>query len=133
VDPDRTGFDDRLLHGDDPVAAYARFAGGAALIGPVARHLTTMFPPVRPRRRYLEVRFLDAQPDDQVAPVAGLLAGLLYDDDRRRRALALLATDRHRLGEHWHTAALTPHELADRGHALLGLAGVRPLETAGAA
>ena len=30
VDPDRTAFDDRLLRGDDPVAAYADFAAGAA-------------------------------------------------------------------------------------------------------
>ena len=29
VDPDRTAFDDRLLRGDDPVAAYAAFAAGA--------------------------------------------------------------------------------------------------------
>ena len=29
VDPERTAFDDRLLHGDDPVAAYAGFARGA--------------------------------------------------------------------------------------------------------
>jgi gamma-glutamylcysteine synthetase len=133
VDPDRTGFDDRLLHGDDPVAAYARFAAGATVIGPAGRHLSTLFPPVRPRGHYLEVRFLDAQPDDRVAQVAALLADLLYDDERRRRAVALLAAEQHRRGEHWHTAALTPHELADRGHALLGLAGVRPLETAGAA
>jgi len=133
VDPDRTGFDDRLLAGDDPVSAYGAFATGAAAFVPATDHLSTLFPPVRPRGRYLEIRFLDAQPDELVAPVAGLLAGLLYDDERRRRALALLAAERHRLGEHWHTAALTPDELADRGHALLGLAGVRPLETAGAA
>ena len=113
VDPDRTGFDDRLLHGDDPVAAYARFAAGATAFVPPDQHLSTLFPPVRPRGRYLEVRFLDALPDDRVVPVATLLADLLYDDDRRRRALAQLEPERGRLGEHWRTAALAPHQIAD--------------------
>ena len=49
VDPSRTGFDDRLLHGDDPVAAYADFAAGATAFVPAAEHLSTLFPPVRPR------------------------------------------------------------------------------------
>ena len=93
VDPARTAYDDRLLRGDDPVAAYADFAADAAVFGlpggdpteptsfatwarahelddpVVAHHLSTLFPPVRPRGRYLEVRFLDVQPDDLVAPV----------------------------------------------------------------
>jgi glutamate--cysteine ligase len=128
VDPDRTGFDERLLLGDDPVAAYARFAAGA--IAFVDNHLTTLFPPVRPRGRYLEARFLDVQPDHDVVPVATLLASLLYDDERRRRALALLAPEQHRLGELWHTAALAPEEIADRGHALLDDA---PIAVGGAA
>lgn len=113
VDPARTGFDDRLLHGDDPVAAYARFAAGATAFVPAADHLSTLFPPVRPRGRYLEVRFLDAQPDHRVVPVAALLADLLYDDDRRRRTLARLESEQSRLAEHWRTAALAPHEIAE--------------------
>jgi glutamate--cysteine ligase len=112
VDPDRTGFDDRLLHGDDPVAAYADSAAGATRF--VDDHLSTLFPPVRPRGRYLEVRFLDALPDDRVAPVALSLAGLLYDDERRRRTLARLEPEAPRLAEHWHTAARAPHEIAER-------------------
>ena len=113
VDPDRTGFDDRLLHGDDPVAAYAQFAAGATAFVPAADHLSTLFPPVRPRGRYLEIRFLDAQPDHRVVPVAALLADLLYDDERRRRTLARLESEQPRLAEHWRTAALTPHEIAE--------------------
>ncbi|HET9419938.1 MAG TPA: glutamate-cysteine ligase family protein [Nocardioides sp.] len=120
VDPARTGFDDRLLSGDDPVAAYTAFAGGAARFVPADQHLSTLFPPVRPRGRYLEVRFLDAQPDHLVARIAGLLADLVYDDERRRRALALLTRRRQRLAELWHAAALTPDLLAELGHELLG-------------
>jgi glutamate--cysteine ligase len=113
VDPDRTGFDDRLLHGDDPVAAYTQFAVGATAFVPAADHLSTLFPPVRPRGRYLEIRFLDAQPDHRVVPVAALLADLLYDDERRRLALARLESEKPRLAEHWRSAALAPHEIAD--------------------
>ncbi len=67
---------------------------------------------MRPRGRYLEVRFLDALPDDRVVPVAGLIADLLYDDDRRRRLLARLEPEQSRLAEHWRTAALTPQAIA---------------------
>ncbi len=113
VDPGRTGFDDRLLHGDDPVAAYAQFAAEATAFVPAADHLSTLFPPVRPRGRYLEVRFLDVQPDHRVVPIARMLAELMYDDERRRRTLAMLAPEQSRLAEHWRTAALAPHEIAE--------------------
>ena len=118
VDPDRTGFDDRLLRGD-PDAAYASFARGAARFVSPAEHLSTLFPPVRPRGHYLEIRFLDVQPDERVPEVATLLADLLYDDERRRRALDLVAPEQPRLAEHWRSAALAPDGLADLGHALL--------------
>jgi len=120
VDPDRTGFDDRLLRGDDPVTAYAAFARDAARFVPSAEHLSTLFPPVRPRGRYLEVRFLDAQPDHLVGPIAARLADLIYDDDQRGRALALLAPVQARLADHWRAAALTPDLVADLGHELMG-------------
>jgi glutamate--cysteine ligase len=107
VDPSRTAFDDRLLNGDDPVAAYADFAAGATdfLGGGVEDHLSTLFPPVRPRGSYLEVRFPDARPAAQVESLVDGIAGLLYDDERRRVALAVLAPEQHRLPEHWAAAA----------------------------
>ncbi|THV26482.1 ergothioneine biosynthesis glutamate--cysteine ligase EgtA [Glycomyces paridis] len=42
-------------------------------------HLTTLFPPVRPRGAYLELRMIDAQPGpDWIVPVA--VAAALFDD-----------------------------------------------------
>jgi glutamate--cysteine ligase len=105
VDPGRTGFDDRLLHGDDPVAAYASFARAATRFTPRQEHLSTLFPPVRPRGRYLEVRFLDVQPEDRVGTVVADLAALLYDDQRRRRTLEALEPAAPRLAELWQAAA----------------------------
>jgi glutamate--cysteine ligase len=53
-------------------------------------HLSTLFPPVRPRGSYLELRMIDAQPGpDWIAPVA--FAAALFDDplaaQRARAAL----------------------------------------------
>lgn len=104
VDPSRTGFDGRLLHGDDPVAAYAAFAAGATRFVPGdAEHLTTLFPPVRPRGGYLEVRYLDAQEDP--GTVAAVLADIVYDDARRRELLRRLEPLAGRLDELWAAAA----------------------------
>lgn len=130
ADPARTAFDDRLL-GEDPVAAYTDFAAGATAFvegGPVA-HLTTVFPPVRPRGRYLEVRFPDARPAAQVGALAGGLAALLYDDERRRRALASLATEQSRLADHW---AATAAGLGDVERGRVLLAGAATGRTAAA-
>lgn len=120
VDPARTAFDDRLLRGDDPVAAYAEFAAGAAVLtdGGVAEHLSLLFAPVRPRGRYLEVRFPDARPAREADELVTGLAGLLYDDERRRLALAALAGEQSRLGELWAAAAAGTLDL-ERGLALL--------------
>lgn len=127
VDPGRTAFDDRLL-GPDPIGAYADFAMGAEPFSvpadagtEVVHHLSTLFPPVRPRGRYLEVRHLDAQPDVLVPVVAAALAVLLYDDDCRRRALALVVGDAIGLGELWRVAADAPAELGDRSGALMAV------------
>ncbi|MFG3342292.1 glutamate-cysteine ligase family protein [Glycomyces sp. NPDC048151] len=65
-------------------------------------HLSTLFPPVRPRGAYLELRMIDAQPGpDWIVPVA--LVAALFDDPiaagRARAALEPL----------WHRAA--PAEL----------------------
>jgi gamma-glutamylcysteine synthetase len=116
TDPARTGFDDRLLQGD-PVTAYAELAAGAKVFvtGGPADHLTTLFPPVRPRGTYLEVRFLDAQQPAEVGPVITTLANLLYDDDLRRRTLRQLEPEQPHLADHWHAAAMgelgTTHRL----------------------
>jgi glutamate--cysteine ligase len=104
VDPGRTAFDDRLLRGD-PVAAYADFARRATSFTPAEEHLSTLFPPVRPRGRYLEVRFLDVQPEERVGEVVDALARLVYDDDLRRRTLRELEPEAPRLAELWRAAA----------------------------
>ena len=106
VDPSRTAFDGRLL-GDDPVAAYTDFAARAHVFveGGPAEHLTTLFPPVRPRPGYLEVRFPDARPAEEVEPLVAGLARLLYDDQRRRAALDGLRAEGRRLADHWQAAA----------------------------
>lgn len=147
VDPGRTAYDDRLLRGVDPVAAYADFAAGAAVFAmpeadetdepatfatwasthdvddaAVAHHLSTLFPPVRPRGRYLEVRFLDVQPDELVVPLTRLLSRLMYDDEVRRQALRIVQYDDPRFVDNWEAAALMPEQLADRGAAVLRLA-----------
>jgi glutamate--cysteine ligase len=55
----------------------------------LAHHLSTLFPPVRPRG-HLEVRYLDAVPARwRPVPIA-LLATLLYEPGARREALELL-------------------------------------------
>ncbi len=106
VDPARTAFDDRLLRGDDLVAAYVHLARRATpFVDGAADHLTTLFPPVRPRGSYLEVRFFDAQEPSDVAAVASTLAGIAYDDERRRRVLRHLEPLAGRLDELWVAAA----------------------------
>lgn len=150
VDPDRTAFDGRLA-GSDPVRAYAEFAAAAgtfAMPGDTAatpesapfwiwwqhrdnrsqaavdHHLSTLFPPVRPRGHYLEIRYLDAQPHDDVAIASAVFATLLYDDATRHAALGLLDGGGPALADDWRTAAYDPTDatLTDRGRQLLALA-----------
>jgi len=95
VDPSRTGYDGRHLDLIDPVGAYHAFAAAAARfpIPEAARpsyHLSTLFPPVRPRGGYLELRYLDAQPVERLGEVIGTVSRLLYDPRARRDALDLL-------------------------------------------
>lgn len=132
VDPTRTAFDDRLLRSHDPVEAYLSFALRATTFttpGDVAQHLSTLFPPVRPRRRYLEVRFLDVQPVAGVHRVTAMLASLMYDEAIRCRALRLVAGEEARLGEHWWGAATRSDEVVALGDQLATLAlGASKLE-----
>jgi len=126
VDPARTAFDGRLLRGDDPVAAYSAFAAGATVFvndPDPAVHLTTLFPPVRPRGRYLEVRFPDVQEEASVAGLAGVLSALAHDDAIRTTALQLLAPEEAHLGGRWREAALGLGSAAGRGRELVELSG----------
>jgi glutamate--cysteine ligase len=121
VDPDRTAFDGRLLEGD-PKTAYTRFAAGAVdFLGDPGAFLSTLFPPVRPRGTYLEVRWPDAQPD--AAPLVGVLASVMYDDALRGQVLRMLrGTD---LGHAWRAAASDCPQVLEQGRELLTLVGVR--------
>ena len=96
------------------MAAYADFARGATAFTGPDEHLSTLFPPVRPRGRYLEVRFLDVQPEERVAEVVGALTALMYDDGVRGRTLAQLEPDAPRLAELWRAAALGELALPER-------------------
>ncbi|SDD08015.1 ergothioneine biosynthesis glutamate--cysteine ligase EgtA [Glycomyces harbinensis] len=60
--------------------AWIRGAGPRPpVLDDLVYHLSTLFPPVRPRGAYLELRMIDAQPGrDWVAPVA--VARALFDD-----------------------------------------------------
>lgn len=126
----RTGYDGRHLDLADPVGAYAAFAAAAPRL-PIqeaerpAYHLSTLFPPVRPRGGYLEVRYLDAQPLWRLPEAVRVVTSLLYDDRGRHDALDLLlprAQDQHRA---W-TEAAAGH--SPEAEALLAIARAsRPL------
>lgn len=82
--------------------SFADWADGRAVLAgrrPTAEdldyHLTTLFPPVRPRR-WLEIRYLDSVPDDVWPAVAFTLATLLDNPDAAeiaRAATASVATE----------------------------------------
>jgi glutamate--cysteine ligase len=61
----------------------------------LAYHLTTLFPPVRPRG-WLELRMLDALPDPWWRVAAAVTAGLLLDADAPDALAAALAPTRDR-------------------------------------
>ncbi|WP_436499094.1 glutamate-cysteine ligase family protein [Actinokineospora sp. HUAS TT18] len=110
VDLRRTGYDGRHLDPADPQGAYTAFAAAAPRLAipetaDPAYHLTTLFPPVRPRGGYLEVRYLDAQPVDRIGEAVRAVVTLLTDARARRDALDLLSprlTDQQRA---WSEAA----------------------------
>lgn len=110
LDASRTGFDGAQVAAVDPAGAYARFAGDAIPIplargGGVEHHLSTLFPPVRPRG-YLEVRYLDAPPRRWMALPLLVVDTLLREPRARRAALdALGVADRGTLLSLWEAAA----------------------------
>ena len=111
IDPARTGYDGRHLDAHDPVGAYAAFAAAAERL-PIPEaaddgyHLNTLFPPVRPRGGYLELRFLDSQ--RPTAELLGTIWALMYDAQVRRSALDLLLPTLPTYGGQWGTADPTP-------------------------
>lgn len=121
----RTGYDGRHLDVADPVGAYRAFAAAAPRLpipetADAAYHLSTLFPPVRPRGGYLEIRYLDAQPSWRIEAAISALTTLLCDAHARRDALDLLlprAADQDRA---WResTAGFSPE-----GQDLLAIAG----------
>jgi glutamate--cysteine ligase len=118
VDASRTGYDGAQVGPEPPAVAYERFALKAEFMalprdgdtpgalrdsfegwiergGPrpdsddLAHHLSTLFPPVRPRHHF-EIRYIDMLPALwRPVPVA-LLATLLYDRTATRIAIELL-------------------------------------------
>jgi glutamate--cysteine ligase len=79
------------------VVPFADWADGRALLGgrrptvaDLEYHLTTLFPPVRPRG-FLEIRYLDSTPDDVWPAVVFTLATLL--DDPAAAEVAAEATE----------------------------------------
>lgn len=90
-----------------PSAAYERFAIGARPIGhdyvghaAFGAHLGTLFPPVRPRGTYLEIRSVDAlEPDDLAGAVvltAAILASPWATDSVLTRLPTTAGADRRR-------------------------------------
>ena len=77
-----------------PGVTFADWIAGALprkpTIDDLDYHLSTLFPPVRPRG-YLEIRYLDAQPGDEWIAPAAVLTSLLADDAGAAAALALAA------------------------------------------
>jgi glutamate--cysteine ligase len=117
VDMRRTGYDGRHLDVADPIGAYAAFANAAERL-PIAEasdacyHLTTLFPPVRPRGGYLEIRYIDAQPLAQIPEVVSTVATLMYEPRVRSEALAVLLPGLESIESWWRAAALgrAPHQ-----------------------
>ncbi len=134
ADPSRTGFDGRQVDPDQPVDAYVRFALGAAAMplpragssaqvpdggtlddwiaeghgrpdpADLRHHLSTLFPPVRPRG-YLEVRYLDTQPTADLASAVLIVSILLGDPQARAAAIEIAGADATRLLDAWQRSA----------------------------
>lgn len=89
-------------------------------LGDLAYHLSTLFPPVR-ARGHLEVRYLDAQPEDWWPVPAAVLWALVTDREAASRAVQACAGQQDR----WHEASrdgLRDDALAGAAGSLLDLA-----------
>jgi gamma-glutamylcysteine synthetase len=80
TDPTRMAYG-RLGRSPGLVGEYLRFATTAAPLSDrlvdAHAHLSTLFPAVRPRGRYLEVRGLDSVPSSELGPAVALTTALL--------------------------------------------------------
>jgi glutamate--cysteine ligase len=87
-----------------PAVTFADWVAGALPRPPTTDdldyHVSTLFPPVRPRG-YLELRYLDAQPGRDWAVPLAVLAALLAEPATVHAARAVAAPVAHR----WHAAA----------------------------
>ena len=133
IDRRRTGYDGRHLDRRDPIGAYARFLAEAPRFPlPEAKddryHATTVFPPVRPRGGYLEIRALDAVPTPRLGEAVRAVATLLTDERVRRDALDLLLPTLDRFEVSWAQAALGVSPLGQELLALTQAAGPRATE-----
>jgi glutamate--cysteine ligase len=105
------------LRGDGPPAL------GRPTIGDLDYHLSTLFPPVRPRGHF-ELRVIDAQPADRWRLVTAVVTALLDDPAARDSALAIAEP----VTGQWVTAAR--RAATDRAFARAG-AGVLAAAAAG--
>ncbi len=132
VDHRRCAYDGRHLDAVDPVGAYLAFAAAAPRLAlpdlDAERHLSTLFPPVRPRGGYLEVRYLDAQPDARIPAAVRTVHTLLTHPRARREALDLLLPGLADLPTAWRRASTGWSPLAAD---LLAIAA-QPAESSGA-
>ena len=118
IDPRRTGYDGRHVDASDPVGAYTTFAAAAPRLPLAAAldpgvHLSTLFPPVRPRGGYLEIRYLDAQEPERIGGAVQVVTTLLTDPRARRDALDLLLPHAGDLQQAWRQAATGCMPIAD--------------------
>lgn len=109
-----------LVHTPEPVAVdrrvpFADWADGLVLLGgrrpttaDLDYHLTTLFPPVRPRG-WLEIRYLDSAPDTLWPALVFTLVTLLDDPEAAQQAAEAIAP----VATAWDTAARIG--LADNG------------------
>jgi glutamate--cysteine ligase len=107
----------RALQSRLPFLDWARMGAARPDTTDVAYHLSTLFPPVRPRGRYLEIRFCDAQPADWLDVPISVSAVLLGQAPATGEALELVGSDTVNLAGRWGAAA----DGADPGMLAVGL------------
>jgi glutamate--cysteine ligase len=106
------------------VMTFADWIGGALPVPPTEDdldyHMSTLFPPVRPRG-YLEVRYLDAQDGDGWVAPSVLLTALMADE---ATVDAVLAATEPAAGRWLHAAryGLADQRIAQASRAVLALA-----------